>query len=204
MGARPDRSRPASRCLLVVCSGCIAGYGARLAWDEYRFECCRPAWAMPQWWLHAMACRCSRCWWSLRGVGRMARLPARSAAASDRHGAVRVVRGHAAWRGVPIAVALGLAGTIAIIMAGGPACCRCRPMSTPASPSIRCSRSRCSCWWARCSIGSGVACGWCDFTPRWSARGRGALAAVTVTRRMFIGGISGSGPATVGGGRRGR
>jgi TRAP-type C4-dicarboxylate transport system permease small subunit len=37
--------------VVVVCFGIIAAYGARLTWDEYRFDVLSPGMELPQWWL---------------------------------------------------------------------------------------------------------------------------------------------------------
>ena len=72
---------------------------------------------------------------------------------------------------------------------------RSRPTSTPASPSTRCSPSRCSSWRAPFSTRPGVAGRLLRFTEAIVGRGRGALAVITILVAMIIGGISGSGPA---------
>lgn len=37
--------------LMIACFAIIAVYGAKLTWDEYRFEALSPGMELPQWWL---------------------------------------------------------------------------------------------------------------------------------------------------------
>ncbi|MBW8270597.1 TRAP transporter small permease [Caldovatus sp. SYSU G05006] len=67
------RAEMAAMALAVLCFGLIAGYGALLAWDEYRFEVLSSGLGNPQWlytgWLPLLSLAVIG-----RAVGRMVRL----------------------------------------------------------------------------------------------------------------------------------
>jgi C4-dicarboxylate transporter, DctM subunit len=97
--------------------------------------------------------------------------------------------------GVPIAVALGLAGTIAIIMAGG------TPLAVATNVYTGIAKYPLIAIPMFVLVGSvfdrtGVALRLVRFATALVGAGRGALATVSVLVAMVIGGISGSGPAT--------
>jgi C4-dicarboxylate transporter DctM subunit len=96
---------------------------------------------------------------------------------------------------VPIAVALGLAGTIAIIMAGG------TPLAVATNVYTGIAKYPLIAIPMFVLVGSvfdrtGVALRLVRFATALVGAGRGALATVSVLVAMIIGGISGSGPAT--------
>jgi C4-dicarboxylate transporter DctM subunit len=96
---------------------------------------------------------------------------------------------------VPIAVALGLAGTIAIIMAGG------TPLAVATNVYTGIAKYPLIAIPMFVLVGSvfdrtGVALRLVRFATALVGAGRGALATVSVLVAMVIGGISGSGPAT--------
>src|SRR5829696_2763843 len=108
--------------------------------------------------------------------------------------------------GTPVAVALGLAGTLAIYLAD------LNVLATPTSAYTGIAKYPLLAVPMFVLVGaifdrSGVALRLVNFTQALIGRKAGSLAAVTVIVSMFLGGISGSGPANaaaVGGAMMGR
>ena len=180
--------------------------GGRLVWDEYRFEVTSPGLGEPQWIYTAGAAA------AVAGGDRPRHRPSRARAQGAPAAGAR--RGRPAVTGpAMIAAALFLCFLVLFVRrhagrrrarAGRHAGDLARRPQSPGGADQRLYRHR----QVSAAGGADVRAGRRDLRPlrrgaaagatsppAWSAAGAGSLAAVTVLVSMFLGGISGSGPA---------